>query len=192
MAIGSRPRRAPWSHWQRVTDVPPRPTRRTRVRKVVDLEGSQLGDFTTGDNAGNNIYHNQGVPWEAVMQRLDAEVTFRDGIVAALRQERTELRQRLDRWEKDQALYQGIERDARQTRQQQLDNDLRAIRSDVAKLQDDNISLRFYIGALALLIVVVFSVLALLLYDRYMAVTFLRYWLGAGLGAAAALVRLLP
>lgn len=141
----------------------------------------QSGDQRYENVAGRDV-HQAGIPWQAVLQRLDAEVSFRDGIVAAYRQERDELRARLDRWERDQALYRELDHDAREQRQAALDRELAALRREQARTR------RWVVGlALGLLLAAV--LLALLYVDRYAAATLLRLWFGAGLALLAHLVR---
>jgi predicted RNase H-like nuclease (RuvC/YqgF family) len=155
-------------------------------RPAVDQTGAQTGDQSYGNVAGRDITVS-GIPIETLMQRLDAEITFRDGIVAALQQERKELHARLNRWEQDQDLYRELDRDNREKRQRALDSELERQRNELEKHRNELAALRLeqrrsrrvllWFGAA---IVVALIVAGLLVWDRYSALALVRLWLGSG------------
>jgi predicted RNase H-like nuclease (RuvC/YqgF family) len=153
---------------------------------LVDNQGAQTGEQSYGNVAGRDITYS-GIPIEALMQRLDAEITFRDGIVGALQQERKELHARLNRWEQDQDLYRELDRDNREKRQRALDSELARQRNELEKHRNDLAALRIeqrrgrrvllWFGAA---IVVALIVAGLLVWDRYTALGLAHLWLGSG------------
>jgi hypothetical protein len=156
---------------------------------LINQEGAQTGEQSYGNVAGRDNITVSGIPIDTLMQRLDAEITFRDGIVYALQQERKELHTRLNRWEQDQELYRALERDNREKRQRMLDEELEKQRDELAALRAEQRRTRrvlfwFGIGLLATLLIA-----GLLAWDRYTALALVRLWLGSGAAFAFQLWR---
>lgn len=149
-------------------------------RPLINQEGAQTGEQSYGNVAGRDITYS-GIPIDALMRRLDAEITFRDGIVGALQQERKELHARLNRWEQDQDLYRELERNSRTARQAKLDADLEALREEQAAIREEQRRTRRVLFWFGIGIIVALLVAGWLTVDRFAALSLLRYVAGGAL-----------
>lgn len=140
---------------------------------AANYAGAQAGDITHRDIAGGNIVH-EGL-------------SVAD--VGALLNQMQEWRAKDRAYEADKLALelrrQERERQERELRQALLDSRLNAMSLQIAETR------RWIIGLLVVVIVAL-AFIGLLLYERYVAAALIRYWLGAGLGLAAALARVKP
>lgn len=164
---------------------------RREAHHVVDQRGAQTGDQSYRDVAGRDVHHEDNRVGADANQVLDFLRTYvfhadqaRETAIKELKRDLThELR-----------LVRGdvaIQSDALRTVRDRVDRMADDRERERLERQRRQTALDLRLLGLAALIVVVFVLLAWLLYDRYAAATVLRYWIGGGMALAAAAARAL-